>query len=396
MFLFYIYDKLEDTMSIFSSYKKIFLLGFTLVILIAIPFSVYIAQKRQNISSKAAQSTTLSFEPATATAKTGDTVTLGIMLDPGTGPSANQVSFAKFTINFDASKFATVAGSLTPNTSGNALTVAVDDAAYAPGKISISLSIGADPTKAIVTKTKIAILQLKATDTTAPTTPNITFDSSSTNAPQVLSISSSDQLSENVLSSAIPATVTVTGSTSSSTTAANAPTCTSFSADRVTIGTPPYPITFTAKGGSSNGTINKISFYFGDGPAQDLTTGSGIGTNSISAQMSHSYNALGTFTAYAILTDNSGNTSTQQASCSQTVTMNQKSLGSGGVIISQPQPPTSSDSGSLSPIITITPTVTAIPTQTILPPTGPGAKMLNIGMVGAVFTIIGGALLIFL
>jgi len=64
------------------------------------------------------------------------------------------------------------------------------------GTASISLSIGADPTKAITTKTKIATLQLQATGTTSPTSPNITFDLANT---QVLSIASSDQIDENVL-----------------------------------------------------------------------------------------------------------------------------------------------------------------------------------------------------
>ena len=89
------------------------MLGFIMVILVTIPFSVYIAQKRQNISSKAIKSTTLSFEPASTTAKTGDTVTLNIWLDPGTGTTANQISFVKLAINFDKTKF--TASSLTEN-----------------------------------------------------------------------------------------------------------------------------------------------------------------------------------------------------------------------------------------------------------------------------------------
>lgn len=195
-------------MSVFSSYKKIFLLGFIAVILVAIPFSVYVAQKRQNISSKAAASTVLSFEPALSTVKVGDTLILNIMLDPGTGISANQVSFVKLSISFDASKFTILSGSLKANPdSSNALTAIVDDPKYKSGKATLSLSIGADPTRAVTTKTKIAILQLQATDITIPTSPNITFDSAPDS--QVLSIASSDQTSENVLSTTIPATVTI-------------------------------------------------------------------------------------------------------------------------------------------------------------------------------------------
>lgn len=188
-------------MSIFSSYKKIFLLGFILVILIAIPFTVYIAQKRQQIVSTATKSTTLSFEPSSPTVKVNDILSLDIILDPGTGSTANQVSFVKLTIIFDPLKFTTE--SLKPNTdSPNTLTSVLEDTALTSGKATISLSIGADPTKVVTTKTKIATLKLKALSTTS--TPSKIEFASSPNT-QVSSIAASDPTSENVLSIAIPA-----------------------------------------------------------------------------------------------------------------------------------------------------------------------------------------------
>lgn len=197
-------------MSIFSSYKKIFLLGFIVAILIAIPFSVYIAQKRQGIRSKAAASTTLSFDPASSTIKVGDTLILNVALDPGTGPTANQVSFVKLSINYDPTKFARTSESdeiLAPNTDPtNTLTSVLENPVYTSGSAYISLSIGADPTRIVTTKTQIAILKLKAlsvTDSNNPT--SITFGKTT----QVLSIASSDQTSENVLSTTTPATITI-------------------------------------------------------------------------------------------------------------------------------------------------------------------------------------------
>ena len=194
-------------MSIFSSYKKIFLLGFIIVILIAIPLSVYIAQQRQRTTSQAAKSTVLSFEPAQPTIKVGETLTLNVVLDPTSGSTANQVSFAKLIINFDPSKFTTVAGSLAPNpNSPNTLTSVLEDAAYTSGTASISLSIGADPTKVLTTKANIAILKLKALSQTDSNNPSsITFDQTT----QVLSIAASDRTSENVLSTTSPAIVTI-------------------------------------------------------------------------------------------------------------------------------------------------------------------------------------------
>lgn len=367
-------------MSIFSSYKKIFLLGFIVVILIAIPFSVFIAQQRQNISSKAATSTRLYFEPASATVKVGDTLTLSIFVDPASEPSKtpNQISFVKLAIKFDQTKFTTTTDSLTENTVGNALSNKIDGPTYdnTAGTATLSLSIGAEPINAIKTKTKIAILTLMATAATTPTSPNITFDSGS-NA-QVLSIAGTDATSENVLSTTTPATVTVTSTTgitptptstsisgtsgTFSTLAGNAPVCSSLTVNGLTSGTAPYPLTFTATGSDSDGIISKISFNFGDS-IEDLTGGGGIGTSSVSGQLSHTYNTAGIYTAYAILTDNSNNLSAQQDSCTKTITI---SSSSAALIQPSPQP---------------------------LPPTGDGKIMFGLGALGIVFTIIGGTLL---
>lgn len=280
-------------MSIFSSYKKIFLLGFIVAILIAIPFSVYIAQKRQGIRSKAAASTTLSFYPASSTIKVGDTLILNVALDPGTGPTANQVSFVKLSINYDPTKFARTSESdeiLAPNTDPtNTLTSVLENPVYTSGSAYISLSIGADPTRIVTTKTQIAILKLKAlsvTDSNNPT--SITFDKTT----QVLSIASSDQTSENVLSTTTPATITINPALPNLT-----PTPT------ITLTPPP-----------------------------------------------------------------------------------------GGIL-----PPTPIGLGTISAALTPTPVVIQpLQTQIPLPPTGPGEKILGIGVIGIILTIIGGTLFILL
>lgn len=298
-------------MSIFSSYKKIFLLGFIVVILLAIPLSVYIAQQRQRTTSQAAKSTTLSFEPASSTVEVGNLLTLGIILDPGTGSTANQVSFVKLSISFDSAKFATVSGSLCPendslcpnSSSPNTLTSVLENPVYTSGKATISLSIGADPTKVVTAKTKIAILQLKALAVTNVNNPSsITFDSAPNT--QVLSIAGTDQTSENVLSTTTPAAITINpASVSQSPT----PTITAI------LTTTPTPLPGSIPSPTPTG----------------LSTGS------------------------ATLTPTP--------------------------IVVQP-----------------TPTITVLPPKIILPPTGPGEKMLGIGIIGAILTLIGGALFILL
>lgn len=291
-------------MSVFSSYKKIFLLGFIAMVLVAIPFSVYVAQKRQQITSKAAASTVLSFEPASTTIKVGDILTLNIMLDPGIGTSANQVSFVKLSLSFDREKFTTAGASLVPNPDfSNTLTTILEDPVFESGKASISLSIGADPTRAVTTKTKIAILQLKAASTTAPASPNVTFDPAPNT--QVLSIASLDQTSENVLSTTVPAKVTIISELLTST-----PT--------------PTP------------TPNPLA-------APLIPTSTPLPGNI--------------------------------------------------------QPPMPSPIVFITPtpmIFPLTPTTAILPPETILPPTGPGGKILGIGIIGVIFTLVGGALLILL
>lgn len=300
-------------MSIFSSYKKIFLLGFIVVILIAIPFSVYIAQKRQQTTIKASASTTLSFEPSSPTTEVGNTLKLDIVLDPGTGPSANQVSFVKLIIDFDPSKFTTVSGSLVPNPKfPNTLTSILEDPVYESGKASISLSIGADPTRVVTTKIKIAILQLKALSTTDASNPSsITFDTTPNNT-QVLSIAGSDQTSENVLSTTIPATVTIKTASSAQPSPSATPTVTPT----------PLPVTPSLPLSATPMQIAK-------------TTGLDTGTSA----------------------------------------------------------------AELSPVIVpqaLEALPTAQPPEVILPPTGPSENIFGLGVLGAIFAIIGGALFILL
>lgn len=291
-------------MSIFSSYKKIFLLGFVIAILIAIPFSVYVAQKRQQTTSKAAASTTLSFDPASLAIKAGGTLTLNVVLDPGTGATANQVSFVKLVISFDSSKFTTVSDSLGPNPNPpNTLTSILEDPVYTSETASISLSIGADPTRVVTTKTKIAVLKLQAlsqTDNNNPT--SITFGKNT----QVLSIASSDQTSENVLSlsTTTPALITINP-------APSAPS---------SVSTPASPTAPTP-------TLTPSSFPTTQQPL--VTTG------------------------------------TTTAELAPTIAPQ--------VPQALPQPP-----------------------EVTLPPTGPGENILVIGIIGAILTLIGGALFILL
>ena len=382
-------------MSIFSSHKKFFLLGFLLVILIAIPLTVYVAQQRQQTDTKAAVSTKLSFVPASSTLEVGEILTLDIELDPASKTPSNQVSFVKLSINFDPTRFATLSGaegeSLREITDGNNLKEVLEEASYENGKASISLSIGANPVNVVTQKTKIATLKLKAiTPTTAGDPAEIKLNTNSGET-QVLSIAGTDRTSENVLISSIesaaitinpssaptPSVVTPTATSSGSVGLGVAPICSALNPDRSATGSAPYSITFTAIGNDTDGTISKASFNFGDGPVEAVTTGGGIGTNSVNAQMSHTYNNPGTYTAYAILTDNQGNLSDQAASCTKTITVN--------AAVGGPEPETPEPEVPVEPPVVVT-----------LPPTGPGETIIGIGILGVIITIAGAALFLLL
>src|SRR5258708_2598529 len=327
--------------------KKLVLIGFIVVCVVGIHLTIYVVQKKTNTQQHAQASTNLAFTPDSSAASpiqknVGDSIPVDITVDPG----KNLVSFVKLEIQYDPTVLATASGSaFKANT--NAFPSVLEGPVYSPGKIAVTLSVGPDPTKAIQQKVTAATITFTALKGTPPGTPTLVSYTSNT---QVLSIGSTDQASENVLSSATPATIVIGGSspipsgTPTPTTAVSGsptvapttaqtvtpvpttpiasgappsstpPTCNSLTADRATTGTAPYAITFTANGSSSNGTISKVSFNFGDGQVSDVTQAGGIGTATVNVQASHTYNNPGTFNASAILTDNTGALSTSSSS----------------------------------------------------------------------------------
>ncbi|MBI2195815.1 MAG: PKD domain-containing protein [Candidatus Levybacteria bacterium] len=368
-------------MSFFSG-KKIFLLGFLIVLLFAIPLTVYLTQQQQEVTTKAAPTTTLSFVPTSKMMNVGDTTSFDIMMNPG----SNQVSFVKLTLIYNGIKFnVDPTSGLVENSVFTKLAGPIfNSTSSATASVSVSLSVGSDPAKVISTITKIATLTLKATSGTAGSTTPIAVDRSQT---QVLSVGAGDQANEDVLAGQpSPATVTINDVSSGSTSANKAPVCNSLILDRSATGAAPYSLTFTASGKDDDGTITKASFTFGDGQARDVTSSGGIGTNSVNAQIAHTYNNAGTYNASVILTDN-GNSTSAVATCKTTITVTAGSLGSGGA---------GTGSAQITPEMpteTITPTTTIAVAPTIAPP-GPGDKIIGLGAAGIILSILGGLLLL--
>ena len=80
--------------------KKLILFGLAVILLVAIPITVYLVGKQQELKSRAAPSTTLTFQPSSATAAVGQDVTFDIMINP----NSNFVSFVHLVISYDPTK----------------------------------------------------------------------------------------------------------------------------------------------------------------------------------------------------------------------------------------------------------------------------------------------------
>jgi hypothetical protein len=363
--------------------KKILLLGFIIVLLVAIPLAIYLISQQQKSASTSVPATNLSFTPSSQSIEVGASTTFDINIDPGT----NSVSFVKLLISYDATKFATDGAGLIPN--AGVFSSVIQGPNYGPGTISVTLSIGAN-SPPVTTPSKLGSLTLRSIAPTDTASTQITFG----NQTQVLSVGATDQFNENVLSTTTPATVTINGTlaptptptsvpiptpstpaaTDSATTttdtsivapasAAEAPTCLSFTADRELTGIAPFNVNFTMVG-TSSADILKATFNFGDGQIKELTQADGIGPTTLNALTSHIYNTSGSFSAFGTITDVNGAVS-QVGTCTLIFTIN----------------PSGTDSAQTTPVVSP------------LPPTGP-SNVVFIGLIG-LFIVIAGALLLF-
>lgn len=366
-------------MSIFSG-KKLILLGFVVVLLVAIPLTVYLVQQQQKTRSSAAATTVLSLETSPQTVAVGDTVNLDVMVNP----EQNFVSWVKFTISYDPTKLSVAPDGLAINT--NAVTT-FEEPVYGPSTISVAVATGGDQTRVIQSTTRIATVTFTALAPTETAPTQVTFGSDT----EVLSSAPTDTAKENVLANRNPASITITGEASPSATpsptetptpsptpsptptiavANQNPVCTSLSSGGIASGAAPLITSFTAIGNDADGTISKVTFNFGDGTITDVTEGGGIDTASINSVLEHTYSSGGAFTATAILTDNAGGVSTTE-NCSQVMTISGEAI-------------------TATPIPTLEPLSTPVPT---LEPTGPSETIMTVGALGAILTIIGAVLL---
>ena len=361
--------------------NRFFILGNVLLLLIAIPVTLFFVKKQQEVRSHATPSTRLYFNPNIITkSKSCANFTSDITIDPG----QNVVTTVKLALTYNPATLEVLDIVPGPN-----LTIA-GDKSITSGATTVTYTTGTDPSKAIQSASKVATVTFRPI---APGAAKVEFSSST----RVLSQGASDFPTENVLSSAEALNVTVTDTatcdgavvspsptvsaaptpttapTTPTPTASASPTlgvnqipiCNSLTASPASSGSAPFSVLLTAQGNDPDGIITKASFTFGDGQVQNITDA--LNTKSATVQTNHTFQTQGTYGTTVIFTDDRGGLS---AACNQTISV---ASGSG---------------------VPATPTATLIPTSApTIPPTGSVATAL--GIFGAVaLTIVGGLLLL--
>lgn len=385
--------------------NKFFIFGNVALIVLAIPLTLWFVSRQQDLRSKAAPTTTLSFSNISMVGNMCTNPTTILQVNPG----QNVLGTVDITINYDPAK---INLEITPNST--AFPQILKPPVVSGGIATFQLSTGIDVDKAIRTTTDVATIKIIPLDKTGTVPSEITIDTLKT---KVVSVNyESDGLTENVFTAAgsTPAKVAITdevctggtttpspsdaatdsgdptatpttttgvatatpttaiAATATPTTAATnvAPTCTTLTASPSASGTAPFSLTLSGTGTDSDGLVAKATFNFGDGTVQDVTTGMNLA--SVTTELSHTYTSGGNFSSSLVFTDNSGGISN---SCSQLVTI------TGGT-----------DSATMTPTSGIAATDTPTSTPTIA---ASGSIGMSLGIFGAILlAVLGGIFLL--
>jgi plastocyanin len=170
--------------------KKILLIIAFLLILVAIPATVFLVKQRQEIRQKAEAATSLYFEPATINKNVGDEFTVNVMADTG----VNSIAASEVHVSFNAQYLQALSiqqGDFLPNV-------------FVSGTVengSASITVASSPTDPKNGIGKLAVITFKAlANTSTPTA--IQFASTT-------QISAADDPGNNVLKSTQAAQVTI-------------------------------------------------------------------------------------------------------------------------------------------------------------------------------------------
>ena len=375
---------------------KMLVLAGAIFLIIGIVVTIYLVQRQQDQRSRAEKSTVLSLTPPNQTIAPGQDSKLDLTINPGT----NLVNFVKFTIKFDPEAFDVnkVVFTVDP---ASPMEIIEGPVTSETGTITYALGTGSDATKVVQTITKLGSVTISARDGATGGSYQITFDDANTEA---RSINGTDAYNENVISSTVPATVTieaickpniatcswdpVDGATSYYVVITDVDTDKVFSEGNVT----DTFIDFSAQPGKTyKCEVNAVSVC-GDGPK-------GEGTSTC-AEITATPTLTPTVTLTPTLTPTPTSIVTSTPTPSVTATPTP-------TVTSTPTPSVTTTPTPTTPGSTVAPTATDIPditvtptdeitidTTTSLPPTG---NVLAIGgLIGGALILLGGLLLLIL
>jgi hypothetical protein len=215
--------------------KKFLLLLGGLIILAAVPVTIFVVKQNQDLRSRAAPNTTLTFNPAAITRQVGDEFNLEVVLDPG----KNEVFYATLLVSYDPTKLdaeTIVNGPIFPNV------VRPGTIDAAGGKISITVGAANQTSPVISPGGTAAIIKFKAMAASQGPL-SVRFVNPDT------FVGASQEGSSNVLLSSQPASVTITQSGNSTASISVTPTLIPTSGI-LPSPTPILPVTVTPTGAS--------------------------------------------------------------------------------------------------------------------------------------------------
>ncbi|MGI8420126.1 MAG: T9SS type A sorting domain-containing protein [Candidatus Levyibacteriota bacterium] len=202
-----------------KSKQKLHFIVIVFLLLLSVPLTLALVARPQETRSHAsAGSTVLSLKgpgySPSLQKNVGDAVDLDLYVDPGT----DIVSFVKYQVTFDPNKLQLK--TVQPVEINQTNFSNVEGPIVSPNTVAQSLSIGADPSHIIRTKTKVVTLHFTAIGNTSGVPTTVTFGSNT----QALSAGSAYSAGTNVLSSTIPTSIVISGSGSGYDTASGSAT----------------------------------------------------------------------------------------------------------------------------------------------------------------------------
>lgn len=187
--------------------KKIAALFAVVLIVLGLVSTILVVQMQQDTRTRAEKATSLALSPGSQDASLDDVILLDLNIDPGT----NQVNFAQIVINFEPQKFDSNATVFELESASNFSFV--NQPIISQGQIVITVNTGSNPTDVIRTPQKIGTLNLKvrgegefADIMQVVGETQVTFNEGLT---EIRSIGSEDTFFENVLSTTTPASINI-------------------------------------------------------------------------------------------------------------------------------------------------------------------------------------------